>query len=107
MTLDMTHLPKDFLVERFRHPRAVHAVRNRHAGPSDPGGSGGALLVRGVLTDSYGRTSVRNLYAIGETAMTGLRRLSAGVQLAAGRGGVWVVARRMQSKKPARCSRRR
>ena len=26
----------------------------------------------GVLTDSYGRTSVRNLLAIGETAMTGL-----------------------------------
>lgn len=73
VTLDMTHLPKDFLVERFP---AIHAqcmqfgidmrVRPIPVVPAAHYSCGG------VLTDSYGRTSVRNLYAIGETAMTGL-----------------------------------
>ena len=73
VTLDMTHLPKDFLVERFP---AIHAqcmqfgidmrVRPIPVVPAAHYSCGG------VLTDSYGRTSVRNLYAIGETALTGL-----------------------------------
>jgi L-aspartate oxidase len=71
--LDMTHLPKDFLVQRFP---AIHArcmqygidLRERPI-PVVPAAH---YSCGGVVVDSHGRTSVRNLYAIGETAMTGL-----------------------------------
>jgi L-aspartate oxidase len=47
VTLDMTHLPPDFLVERFP---AIHAqcmqLRNRHEATRNSGGSCGALLLR-------------------------------------------------------------
>ena len=73
VTLDMTHLPPAFLVERFP---AIHAqcmqfgidMRQRPI-PVVPAAH---YSCGGVLTDSVGRTQVRNLYAIGETAMTGL-----------------------------------
>jgi L-aspartate oxidase len=71
--LDMTHLQKDFVVQRFP---AIHArcmkygidMRERPI-PVVPAAH---YSCGGVVADSYGRTSLRNLYAIGETAMTGL-----------------------------------
>ena len=73
VTLDMTHLPSDFLVERFPaiHAQCMHfGIDMRQRGiPVVPAAH---YSCGGVLTDSYGRTSVRNLFAIGETAMTGL-----------------------------------
>ncbi len=73
VTLDMTHLPPDFLVERFPaiHAQCMHfGIDMRQRGiPVVPAAH---YSCGGVLTDSYGRTSVRNLFAIGETAMTGL-----------------------------------
>jgi len=73
VSLDMTHLPPDFLVERFP---AIFAqcmqfgIDMRQRGiPVVPAAH---YSCGGVVTDSYGRTTVRNLFAVGETAMTGL-----------------------------------
>ena len=71
--LDMTHLPREFVVDRFP---AIHArcmkygidMRERPI-PVVPAAH---YSCGGVVADAWGRTSVRNLYAIGETAMTGL-----------------------------------
>jgi L-aspartate oxidase len=73
VVLDMTHLDADFLVARFPniHRRCLELGIDLRTTPIPvvPAAhySGG-----GVLTDEHGRTSVRNLYAIGEVAMTGL-----------------------------------
>ncbi|HVU52175.1 MAG TPA: L-aspartate oxidase [Polyangia bacterium] len=73
VVLDMTHLPGDFLVERFPmiHKRCLELGidMRRTPIPVVPAAhySGG-----GVVVDVNGRSSVRNLYAIGEVSMTGL-----------------------------------
>jgi L-aspartate oxidase len=73
VTLDMTHLAGDFLVERFPmiHKRCLELGIDLRTMPIPvvPAAhySGG-----GVVVDRDGRTSVRNLFAIGETSMTGL-----------------------------------
>jgi L-aspartate oxidase len=73
VVLDMTHLPKDFLVERFPmiHKRCLELGIDMRTTPIPvvPAAhySGG-----GVVVDVNGRSSVRNLYAIGEVSMTGL-----------------------------------
>ena len=54
------------------HLCALPGARHRHQQRADPGRSGGALHLRRVVTDLHGRTDVENLYAIGETAYTGL-----------------------------------
>lgn len=73
VSLDMTHLPPDFLVERFPaiFAQCMHfGIDMRQRGiPVVPAAH---YSCGGVVTDSYGRTTVRNLFAIGETAMTGL-----------------------------------
>ncbi len=71
--LDMTHLDPAFLVERFP---AIHArcmsfgidMRTMQI-PIVPAAH---YSCGGVITDDLGRTNVRNLYAVGEVAMTGL-----------------------------------
>jgi L-aspartate oxidase len=73
VVLDMTHLPGDFLVERFPmiHKRCLELGIDMRKTPIPvvPAAhySGG-----GVAVDVNGRSSVRNLYAIGEVSMTGL-----------------------------------
>lgn len=71
--LDMTHLDPVFLVERFPaiHERclAFGIDMRRQPIPVVPAAH---YACGGVLTDDLGRTSVRNLYAVGEVAMTGL-----------------------------------
>jgi L-aspartate oxidase len=73
VVLDMTHLPGAFLVERFPniHKRCLELGIDMRVMPIPvvPAAhySGG-----GVAVDANGRSSVRNLYAIGEVSMTGL-----------------------------------
>jgi L-aspartate oxidase len=73
VTLDMTHLPADFLVARFPaiHARCMQLGIDMRTRPI-PVVPAAHYSCGGVLTDSYGRTTVRGLFAIGETAMTGL-----------------------------------
>jgi L-aspartate oxidase len=71
--LDMTHLDADFVRQRFPniHERclALGMDMTRQPIPVVPAAH---YLCGGVKTDTWGRTTVRNLYAIGETACTGL-----------------------------------
>jgi L-aspartate oxidase len=71
--LDMTHLPGDFLVERFPniHQRCMELGIDMRRVPI-PVVPAAHYCCGGVAVDERGRTSVRNLYAIGETSMTGL-----------------------------------
>jgi L-aspartate oxidase len=71
--LDMTHLPPDFLVERFPniHKRCLELGIDMRTQPI-PVVPAAHYSCGGVLVDTRGRSSVRNLYAIGEAAMTGL-----------------------------------
>ena len=73
VVLDMTHLPGDFLIERFpnihRHCLELGIDMRTTPIPVVPAAH---YSCGGVLVDGHGRTSVRNLYAIGEVSMTGL-----------------------------------
>jgi L-aspartate oxidase len=73
VVLDMTHLPPDFLVERFPtiHKRCMELGIDMRTTPI-PVVPAAHYSCGGVMVDKRGRTSVRNLYAIGEAAMTGL-----------------------------------
>jgi L-aspartate oxidase len=73
VVLDMTHLPPDFLVERFPtiHKRCLELGIDMRTTPI-PVVPAAHYSCGGVMVDRRGRTSVRNLYAIGEAAMTGL-----------------------------------
>jgi L-aspartate oxidase len=71
--LDVTHLDRDFLLDRF--PNIHHSClefgvdMTREPIPVVPAAH---FSCGGLLTDSWGRTSVPGLLAIGETACTGL-----------------------------------
>jgi len=73
VALDMTHLPGDFLVERFPniHKRCLELGIDMRTTPI-PVVPAAHYSCGGVLVDGNGRTNVRNLYAIGEASMTGL-----------------------------------
>jgi L-aspartate oxidase len=71
--LDMTHLPKSFLLEHFPH---IYATCKEFgidmAAQPIPVVPAAHYQCGGVVTDLMGRTSVARLYAIGEAACTGL-----------------------------------
>ncbi len=73
VVLDMTHLRPDFLVERFPtiHRRCLDLGIDMRKTPI-PVVPAAHYSCGGVLVDAHGRSSVKNLYAIGEAAMTGL-----------------------------------
>ncbi len=55
-----------------QHPRALPGAGHRHHAPADSGGAGRALHLRRRAHRPGGRTDMAGLYAIGETACTGL-----------------------------------
>jgi len=71
--LDMTHLSKSFLIEHFPN---IHATCKEFGiditAQPIPVVPAAHYMCGGVVTDLVGRTSVPRLYAIGETACTGL-----------------------------------
>jgi L-aspartate oxidase len=71
--LDMTHLDPKFLVERFPaiHERCMQFGIDMRVQPI-PVVPAAHYSCGGVVTDDMGRTNIRNLYAVGEVAMTGL-----------------------------------
>ncbi len=71
--LDMTHLKPDFLAERFPniHHRCLELGIDMRTHPI-PVVPAAHYSCGGVLVDAHGRTTVKNLYAIGEASMTGL-----------------------------------
>jgi L-aspartate oxidase len=73
VTLDMTHLDPAYLAERFPniHARCLQLGIDMRKQPI-PVVPAAHYSCGGVLVDERGRTSVKNLYAIGEVSMTGL-----------------------------------
>jgi L-aspartate oxidase len=73
VVLDMTHLDPHFVTERFPaiHARCMSFGIDLRSQPI-PVVPAAHYSCGGVITDDQGRTSVRNLYAVGEVAMTGL-----------------------------------
>ncbi len=71
--LDMTHLDAKFLVERFPaiHDECMRFGIDMRTRPI-PIVPAAHYSCGGVVADDRGRTAVRNLYAVGEVAMTGL-----------------------------------
>jgi L-aspartate oxidase len=71
--LDMTHLPKSFLIEHFPN---IHATCKEFGIDITvqpiPVVPAAHYMCGGVVTDLMGRTTIPGLYAIGETACTGL-----------------------------------
>lgn len=71
--LDMTHHPRAFLKSRFPNIYAkVKSFGIDMAESPIPAVPAAHFFCGGVHTDTYGRTSVPRLYAVGETAHTGL-----------------------------------
>jgi L-aspartate oxidase len=73
VVLDMTHLDPDFLVERFPniHERCLQLGIDLRRQPI-PVVPAAHYVCGGVQVDTVGRSSLSNLYAIGEVACTGL-----------------------------------
>ena len=71
--LDVSHLPADFLLKRFPTIAArCHAVGVDLTSAPIPVVPAAHYTCGGVVTDLAGRTDIDHLYAIGETAWTGL-----------------------------------
>jgi L-aspartate oxidase len=71
--LDISHQPREFILEHFpEHSRPLPGAGHRHHARSDPVVPAAHYTCGGVHTDLAGRTDLAGLYAIGETAYTGL-----------------------------------
>jgi L-aspartate oxidase len=73
VTLDMTHLDPRYVVDRFPniHARCLELGIDMRKMPI-PVVPAAHYSCGGVLVDEHGRSSVKNLYAVGEVSMTGL-----------------------------------
>jgi L-aspartate oxidase len=73
VVLDMTHLDPAFLVDRFPgiHAQCMQYGIDMRTQPI-PVVPAAHYSCGGVVADEHGRTSLRNLYAVGEVSMTGL-----------------------------------
>lgn len=71
--LSIKHMPKDEIIRRFpniyRHCLEVGYDLSKDDIPVTPAQH---YLMGGILTDTYGRTSVEHLFAVGETACNGV-----------------------------------
>jgi L-aspartate oxidase len=71
--LDLTHLPPDFVVQRFPgiHARCMKLGIDMRAQPL-PVVPAAHYMCGGVVVDAFGRTGVQGLLAIGEVALSGM-----------------------------------
>ncbi len=71
--LDMTHLDGEYLAQRFPniHGRCLELGIDMRVTPI-PVVPAAHYMCGGVITDTHGRTAVRQLYALGEVSCTGL-----------------------------------
>jgi L-aspartate oxidase len=71
--LDLTHIKKTFILKRF--PNIFKALKKRGFDITKqliPVTPAAHFLCGGIATDLYGKTSIKNLFAFGETAATGV-----------------------------------